>query len=135
MMNPDRVKYWNAFNCARERGIPFLFSFEEWLKFWIESGHYHEIGPFKGQYCMARNGDKGPYVRGNVRICTVSENHKEKRHKQAHKDKLKGNKFAAGNTALCGRKRIEINGKIYYRHVITTADLNLPPDFGSWMHL
>lgn len=59
---------------ALNRGVPCLFTFEEWTKVWFDSGHIHERGYYKGQYVMARFGDKGPYVADNVRICTVEEN-------------------------------------------------------------
>ena len=54
--------------------VPFLFTFEEWLKVWIDSGHWRERGIRKGQYCMARFGDKGPYAVWNVKIILHSEN-------------------------------------------------------------
>lgn len=62
---------------ASERCILFEFTFEDWLKIWIDSGHLHERGHCKGQYVMARFGDKGPYAIGNVRICTAEENGRE----------------------------------------------------------
>ena len=54
--------------------IPFLLTFEEWLKIWVDSGHMHERGCRKGEYVMARFGDKGPYAIGNVKIITCNEN-------------------------------------------------------------
>lgn len=65
---------------ARKRGIEFLLSFEEWFKVWDDSGHLHEKGRLKHQYCMARNGDKGPYAVGNVSIITVGENVRQQTH-------------------------------------------------------
>ena len=62
---------------AKDRGIEFLLTYEEWLKIWIDSGHLHERGPKKGQYVMARFGDKGPYAVGNVKIITCSDNIRE----------------------------------------------------------
>lgn len=59
---------------AKQRGIPFLISYEQWLELWLESGHWHERGPRKGQYCMARPGDVGPYAKTNVMIITHAEN-------------------------------------------------------------
>lgn len=59
---------------ASKRGIEFLLTFEEWLKIWTDSGHLHERGRLKHQYCMARNGDCGPYAVGNVSIMTMEEN-------------------------------------------------------------
>jgi len=75
--NPE----WRAFikhrSVAKQRGIEFLFTFEEWIAIWRDSGRWTERGCRKGQYCMARFGDKGPYATGNVRICLVTENHVE----------------------------------------------------------
>ena len=83
---------------AAYRGIPFLLSYEEWIKIWLDSGHSHEKGCHRGQYVMARFGDKGPYAVGNVRICTVTENSDEKwarpeiqaKMSAVHKDKYVG---------------------------------------------
>ena len=70
----NKGKFNNQRKQARNRGIEFLFSFEEWMKIWIESGFWHERGCHKGQYVMARNGDKGPYAPWNIEIITSEEN-------------------------------------------------------------
>jgi hypothetical protein len=62
---------------AKHRGIPFLLTYAEWLAIWEQSGHLHERGNRKGQYCMARYGDQGAYEVGNVRIVTNAENQVE----------------------------------------------------------
>ena len=62
---------------AKIRGIPFLLSYEQWLKIWTDSGHLHERGIRKGQYVMSRFGDKGAYEAGNVRIITQQQNSSE----------------------------------------------------------
>ena len=62
---------------AKRRGIGFDFSFEEWVKWWE-----YNIGPDwpslrgkkRGQYCMARKGDKGSYEINNVECKLVEEN-------------------------------------------------------------
>ncbi len=59
---------------AKLRGIPFLLTPEEWWDIWQASGHWHERGRRKDQYCMARFGDKGAYEKGNVEITTTHEN-------------------------------------------------------------
>ena len=53
---------------AKERGIEWLLSFEEWYKIWVDSGKFPLRGRKKGQYCMARFGDVGPYSVDNVKI-------------------------------------------------------------------
>ncbi len=64
---------------AGQRGIAFLFTYEQWLDIWVASGHLHERGCKKGQYVMARYGDVGPYAVGNVKIILHSENQNEGR--------------------------------------------------------
>ena len=59
---------------AKERGISFELSIDDWLEIWIKSGHFFDRGHKKGQYCMARFGDKGPYAVNNVKIILHSEN-------------------------------------------------------------
>ena len=70
---------------AAGKNVPFLLTYEEWLDIWQKSGHIHEIGTKKGQYCMARFGDKGGYEIGNVEIVTVSKNHKDRHLRFIHK--------------------------------------------------
>lgn len=76
---------------AKERSIEFLLTFDEWLKIWIDSGHFHERGRSNHQYQMARFGDKGPYTVGNVRIITCAENHAEFCHTKEQRDKISKN--------------------------------------------
>lgn len=59
---------------ANRRGIPFLLTFDEWLKLWQDSGHFHQRGKRPGQYVMARRDDVGPYAVGNVYITTLEQN-------------------------------------------------------------
>jgi len=67
-------RYASQRNSALQRGIPWLFSFEEWCAIWLESGKWDQRGRHHGQYVMARFGDRGPYERSNIRICLVGEN-------------------------------------------------------------
>ena len=62
---------------AKSREIEWLLTFEEWWQIWKHSGKWSKRGRSKGQYCMCRIGDKGPYAKGNVKIATVSANVKE----------------------------------------------------------
>ena len=55
---------------AKRRGIPFLFSFEEWQAWWVEDGRWPERGRGRDKLCMARFGDAGPYSWDNV-YCTT----------------------------------------------------------------
>jgi|FreactTroBogLake_1042271.scaffolds.fasta_scaffold25991_1 IS30 family transposase len=59
---------------ARMRKIGFYLTSEEWWKIWQDSGHWHERGRLSHQYCMARFGDRGHYILGNVEITTTRNN-------------------------------------------------------------
>jgi hypothetical protein len=82
-MSPERKRLKNHFQDhkqnARERGVAFLLTFEEWLGIWIASDHLHERGPRRDQYCMARFNDAGAYEMGNVEIITSGENSRRAR--------------------------------------------------------
>jgi hypothetical protein len=75
--NPQLLAYNRHIGNARQRGVPFLLTFEEWWRIWDASGKWEQRGARKGHYVMARFGDAGPYTVGNVRICTHSENNAE----------------------------------------------------------
>jgi hypothetical protein len=76
-ISDEMRKYLSHKSGAASRGIPFLFTFEQWWEIWQHSGHWHERGHGKDKYCMARPGDIGPYAVGNVKIVTNSENFSE----------------------------------------------------------
>lgn len=69
-----RTRYKEHRIAAGKRGIPFQLTFEEWWGIWQASGKWEQRGRRKGQYVMARFGDKGPYAADNVHICTTSHN-------------------------------------------------------------
>ncbi len=95
---------------ARNRGIVFKMSFEEWLGVWKDSGKFHLRGRGKGLYCMARLGDKGPYAVGNVKICTLEEN-------RAEQDQ-KGRVFSAHHCAAlsAAAKNRAVNNRTGTKH-------------------
>lgn len=83
---PGQIKHGQAHTLAykrylaqvghcRARGIPFEFSFQEWVKWWED-----HLGPDwllrrgrkKKQFCMARKYDSGSYVEPNV-MCILNE--------------------------------------------------------------
>jgi hypothetical protein len=68
LLSELRAAYTTHRSNSVTRDIPFLMTFSEWLMVWMESGHLHERGRRRGQYCMARTGDRGPYAVGNVVI-------------------------------------------------------------------
>jgi len=83
---PPKYAYIKQKSQAKQRGIPFLLTFEEWWKIWLDSGKWKQRGIRLDQCCMARFGDIGPYAVGNVRICSVSENHSEGARGRKHTD-------------------------------------------------
>lgn len=60
---------------AKQRGIEWLLTFDEWFGIWQQSGHWEQRGRKSGEYVMARHGDIGPYSADNVYICLASDNH------------------------------------------------------------
>lgn len=74
-----RSKEWRAFVDhrlnAKHRGIPFLFTFEQWWSLWKD--RFHLRGTGRDKYVMARFGDEGAYEIGNVEIITMSENSRQ----------------------------------------------------------
>lgn len=128
METPYRSKFRSHRYNAKIRGIPFLFSFEEWLAIWQNSGHLHQRGCKRGQYVMARFGDKGPYAIGNVKIVLSNTNNSEakvgnkygvknkgmsgKKHKPESIAKMRGNTNAVGNKYWLGKKRPEQSRKM-----------------------
>jgi hypothetical protein len=90
-------KEWVAFRdqrlAAKQRGVEWRFSFNEWLSLWESSGRFHLRGRLRGCYVMARYGDVGAYEIGNVEIASVSKNGAD-----AH----------TGNKYNLGRKHSEI---------------------------
>jgi hypothetical protein len=93
---------------ARRRKIGFLLSFDEWLSIWIKSGKLPFRGSRRGQYVMARLGDKGPYAVGNVKIITTEENVREwglgRKHTEETKAKI-GNKSRARKQTKESRRK------------------------------
>lgn len=62
---------------AKQRGIPWELSFEQWWGIWEQSGKWDLRGDTSGMYCMSRREDTGPYSVTNVYINKFGENTKE----------------------------------------------------------
>ena len=77
--NPIQAKYDNAKSCATRRGIPFLFTFVEWVAWWGDD--IARRGRGSNDLCMARNGDIGPYHPDNVLKLTSGQNARDGRSK------------------------------------------------------
>ena len=93
-----RCKYKHHKNRAKHANIPWLFSYVTWWRKWCESGKWKLRGTKKGQYCMARFWDTGPYAPWNVKIIKHSENSREGNI---------GHKRGLGNKSWTGKKRTE----------------------------
>jgi hypothetical protein len=59
---------------AKQRGVPFAMTYEEWLGVWQQSGKLRERGTGTGHYVMGRRGDVGGYASSNVAIIGFEEN-------------------------------------------------------------
>jgi hypothetical protein len=69
-----RARFSQQRNGARNRGIAWDFTFEEWWAVWEASGKWEQRGVRRGCYVMARHGDTGPYSRSNVSIIRHEDN-------------------------------------------------------------
>jgi hypothetical protein len=137
---------------AERRGLDFYFDFASWLKFWEDSGHLSERGPFRGQYVMARKGDKGPYRVNNVRIVRVEANHAEAwsrpEQRQNYSIRHKGNKYNLGrkhsdetrkkqSLARKGKPRFDLRGRkltLETRAKISAAQMGRPGTMKGRFH-
>ena len=75
--NPIRRAYKAQADSSKQRGIPFLFTYEEWCRWWFShlGPHWFKMrGRGRGKYQMARFGDDGPYVDGNVECLFHEDN-------------------------------------------------------------
>lgn len=79
----ERSKRWRATprGCyseqkrkARQRGVAFRLSFDQWWKIWEDSGHWDERGNHHGCYCMYRPDDTSAYHIGNAAIGPFAKN-------------------------------------------------------------
>ncbi len=96
-MNYQKAR--NAFSTqkydANRRGIAFLLTFEEWVKWWEDQlgpDWQSKRGHLKGQFVMSRPGDIGPYALWNIKCVqcgeNVSEAHKGKEFSELHKQRI-----------------------------------------------
>ncbi len=53
---------------AKQRGVEFKLTLEEWTNIWLDSGKWDQRGRGAEKYCMCRVGDQGCYELGNVFI-------------------------------------------------------------------
>ena len=69
-------KYNSHKASAKQRGIIFTLTYEQWLDVWGDK--LQNRGTASNQYGMLRTRDEGGYELGNVRIGTPKENHQER---------------------------------------------------------
>ena len=72
-----RKAYQDQKATAKKRGIEFLFEFDQWKNWWIDSGKWELRGRKVGCYQMCRYKDSGPYADWNVYCGTITQNRKE----------------------------------------------------------
>jgi hypothetical protein len=81
-MESPRRSFMQHRNGAKYRGIPFEFTFEEWVKWWedhLGPDWQSKRGIYRGQFQMARNKDKGPYSAWNVTCKTTEQNSSDRK--------------------------------------------------------
>ena len=61
---------------AKQRGIAFTLTYEQWLEVWGD--RLQNMGRGSDQYGMLRTRDEGGYEMGNVRIGSPKENQQER---------------------------------------------------------
>lgn len=67
------TQYRRHRNNCQGHGVAWNLTYEEWLAIWQASGHLHERGRRRGQYCMIRVDTQGAYEPNNVEIVTVDQ--------------------------------------------------------------
>lgn len=79
-MHKVRAAFRTQKYSAGKRGIRFEFTFDEWVAWWqhhLGDGWMSKKGCRRGQYVMARFGDKGPYTWDNTKCILSEDNHIE----------------------------------------------------------
>lgn len=95
--------YHDQKSTAKRRGIEFKITFEDWKKWWINTGKAENRGRNKGCYQMCRFNDEGAYELENIYCATITEN---MQHKQLGKPLAEQIKAKVSET-MTGRKLSE----------------------------
>jgi hypothetical protein len=72
--NSPLKKYRSQKAKAKQRGIEFTLTFEEWWNIWQQSGKWDQRGIGTSTYVMSRYNDEGPYSVENVFIQSNADN-------------------------------------------------------------
>lgn len=59
---------------AKYRGVEFRLTFDQWRDWWLATGRVDERGKLRGQWVMARCGDRGAYELGNLQCMRAEDN-------------------------------------------------------------
>ena len=72
----SKARYRDQRRSAKERGIPFNLTYEEWYNWYLSQGVDKNIrqGKDGNCWCMCRYNDSGPYELGNIYLDTNSNN-------------------------------------------------------------
>lgn len=70
------TNYHGQKSMAKKRKVEWQFNFHTWIKWWIDTGHFHERGVRNDQYQMCRKDDRGPYSPDNV-YCDLGVNNRK----------------------------------------------------------
>lgn len=73
-LKKQRAAYSAQKRTAKQRGIEWHFTFEEWWSWWQIDNRWANRGIGRDKFCMARKGDTGPYSPENVYCATHSQN-------------------------------------------------------------
>lgn len=76
--NPKMDAYVKHKSKAKQRGVEFLLTFEEWRDWWGDD--FDSRGRVKGKLVMGRYNDSGPYALGNI-YKTTQEGNSVDRHR------------------------------------------------------
>lgn len=94
-MQTNWEKFLTQRNNAKKRNIDWQLTFDEWLNWWQQTGHFADRGRGKGKWVMSRFGDTGPYSLSNI-FCNrhgynISEGNNGRAKSSSHKKKLQQN--------------------------------------------
>jgi hypothetical protein len=113
---PFVEQYWAQKQNARRRGIPFEFTYQEWIDWWGNDIIFRGKG--KDKLVMARNNDCGAYHPDNVTKMlnqnNVSDGNRGKIVSVSTRDKLSQQKIGISRS-LETKQKISETLKVYYK--------------------
>jgi hypothetical protein len=73
-LKKQRAAYSVQKRNAKQRGIEWRFTFQEWWAWWQVDNRWANRGMGRDNFVMARKGDQGPYSPDNVYCATHAQN-------------------------------------------------------------